>query len=87
MVRRLFVMLLRRWLSLSLSLSLSHTHTHTHTHTHLSSTPPPFPSLRYLVNTPYGNVVVWSSLFFGQPMAIMLYVQAYLLQQKQQAET
>ncbi|EGD82136.1 acyl-coenzyme A:diacylglycerol acyltransferase 1 [Salpingoeca rosetta] len=39
---------------------------------------------KFLVGTPYGNVVVWSSVFFGQPMAIMLYVQAYLLRQREQ---
>eukprot|EP00730_Choanoeca_flexa_P016397 TRINITY_DN7729_c0_g1_i2.p1 TRINITY_DN7729_c0_g1~~TRINITY_DN7729_c0_g1_i2.p1 ORF type:complete len:513 (+),score=81.15 TRINITY_DN7729_c0_g1_i2:50-1540(+) len=35
---------------------------------------------KYLKGTQYGNVVVWASLFFGQPAAIMLYVQAYLAQ-------
>eukprot|EP00055_Hartaetosiga_balthica_P015789 m.96011 g.96011 ORF g.96011 m.96011 type:complete len:615 (+) comp8959_c3_seq1:170-2014(+) len=33
---------------------------------------------KFLNGTPYGNVIMWSSLFFGQPMAVMLYVQAFL---------
>ena len=33
---------------------------------------------RYLDGSQYGNVVVWISLFLGQPMAIMLYVHDYL---------
>ena len=39
--------------------------------------PPP----RYLKGSQYGNVVVWASVFFGQPAAVMLYVQAYLAEQ------
>ncbi len=33
---------------------------------------------RYFKGTQYGNVLVWASLFLGQPTAIMLYVKAYL---------
>eukprot|EP00052_Salpingoeca_macrocollata_P010162 m.79482 g.79482 ORF g.79482 m.79482 type:complete len:442 (+) comp17422_c0_seq1:200-1525(+) len=33
---------------------------------------------KYLKGSQYGNVVMWASLFLGQPAAIMLYVQAYL---------
>eukprot|EP00051_Salpingoeca_urceolata_P006328 m.83956 g.83956 ORF g.83956 m.83956 type:complete len:528 (+) comp14781_c0_seq3:165-1748(+) len=32
---------------------------------------------RYLRGTAYGNIVVWASLFVGQPVAIMLYMNAY----------
>lgn len=45
---------------------------------------PPRSTLRYLKGTQYGNVVVWASIFFGQPAAVMLYVQAYLAQQNEQ---
>eukprot|EP00043_Microstomoeca_roanoka_P009323 m.88821 g.88821 ORF g.88821 m.88821 type:complete len:505 (-) comp14551_c2_seq1:91-1605(-) len=53
----------------------------------LAQVPLVFITDKFLVDTPYGNVVVWSSLFFGQPMAIMLYVQAYMLQQSTEPST
>lgn len=31
------------------------------------------PRSKYLKNTQYGNVVVWTSLYFGQPAAVMVY--------------
>ncbi len=36
---------------------------------------------RYLKGTQYGNIVMWASLFLGQPTAVMLYVRAYLANQ------
>ncbi|EDQ89779.1 uncharacterized protein MONBRDRAFT_20830 [Monosiga brevicollis MX1] len=39
---------------------------------------------RHFNGSQYGNVVVWASLFFGQPAAVMLYVQAYLAQQQRE---
>ena len=37
---------------------------------------------RLLKNTAYGNIIVWSSLVIGQPALIMMYVQAYINEQK-----
>lgn len=36
------------------------------------------PHARFMQGSQYGNVVVWLSLFIGQPMAVMLYVHDYL---------
>ena len=32
----------------------------------------------FLKDSEYGNVIVWASLFLGQPVAVMMYISAYL---------